>query len=264
MTSSSAYTPVSGEVFGVGQKIEGYNTNWLGFGSSNAKSITISFFVKSSLTGTFGGSVLNSDMLRGYPWTYTISSANTWERKTVTVTGATDGSWNVTNGTGIRVHWSMGAHANRSGTAGQWSSTQYTFHPTGATDVVATNGATLQITGCQVEVGDTATTFEHRSFGEEEDRCMRYYEEGDFSFRASGSIIRYCQAFNTRKRANPTMKVYYDSSKATDGTINSGNSNNSGWSRNPTGRNAFNIEKNTGSNGNGVDFAGHYTAESEL
>ena len=176
MTSSSAHTPLSGEVFGVGQKIEGYNTNWLEFGTSNAKSITISFFVKSSLTGTFGGSVLNNGMTRGFPWTYTISSANTWERKTVTVFGCPDGTWDPFNTTGIRVHWSMGAHANRSDTAGQWSSTTYSFHPTGATDVVATNGATLQITGCQVEVGDTATTYEHRSYGYELERCRRYYQ----------------------------------------------------------------------------------------
>ena len=176
MTSSSAYTPVSGEVFGVGQKIEGYNTNWLEFGTSNAKSITISFFVKSSLTGTFGGSVLNNGMTRGFPWTYTISSANTWERKTVTVVGCPDGTWDPFNTTGIRVHWSMGAHANRSDTAGQWSSTTYSFHPTGATDVVATNGATLQITGCQVEVGDTATTYEHRNYGDELRLCQRYFQ----------------------------------------------------------------------------------------
>ena len=187
MTSSSAHTPLSGEVFGVGQKIEGYNTNWLEFGTSNAKSITISFFVKSSLTGTFGGSVLNHGMTRGFPWTYTISSANTWERKTVTVVGCPDGTWDPFNTTGIRVHWSMGAHANRSDTAGQWSSTTYSFHPTGATDVVATNGATLQITGCQVEVGDTATTFEHRNIGDELLRCKRYYYQETRSGTTGGN-----------------------------------------------------------------------------
>ena len=175
-TSTSAHTPLSGEVFGFSQKIEGYNTNWLEFGTSNAKSITISFFVKSSLTGTFGGSVLNNGMTRGFPFTYTISSANTWEKKTVTVIGCPDGTWDPTDTTGIRVHWSMGAHANRSDTAGQWSSTTYSFHPTGATDVVATNGATLQITGCQVEVGDTATTYEHRNYGDELRLCQRYFQ----------------------------------------------------------------------------------------
>ena len=93
----------------------------------------------------------------------------------------------------------------------------------------------LYLTGLQIEVGSVATPFEHRSFNEELDLCMRYYEEGSFSFRASGNIVRYCQAFNKRKRINPSMAVYYDNNKATDGTINSGNSNNSGWSRSPTG-----------------------------
>ena len=215
MTSSSAHTPLSGEVFGVGQKIEGYNTNWLEFGTSNAKSITISFFVKSSLTGTFGGSVLNNGMTRGFPWTYTISSANTWERKTVTVVGCPDGTWDPFNTTGIRVHWSMGAHANRSDTAGQWSSTTYSFHPTGATDVVATNGATLQITGCQVEVGDTATTYEHRIYAEELTRCQRYYQKsysGDVvgftgtPLANSGSALGIAK-FTTEMRAAPTITL---------------------------------------------------------
>ena len=175
MTSSSAYTPQTNEAFGVGQKIEGHNTNWLGFGASGAKSITISFFVKSSLTGTFSGSVLNENATRGYPWSYTISSADTWERKTITVTGSPDGSWSTSTGTGLWIFWSMGANANRSGTAGQWSTSQYTFAVTGSTAVVATNGATLQITGCQVEEGSVATDFEHRSFGQELALCQRYF-----------------------------------------------------------------------------------------
>tara|TARA_Y100000052_G_scaffold4747_1_gene4265 strand:+ start:4580 stop:5731 length:1152 start_codon:yes stop_codon:yes gene_type:complete len=224
-TSQYAYTPASGEVFGFGQKIEGYNTNWLEFGTANAKSITISFFVKSSLTGTFGGSVLNNDMTRGFPFTYTISSANTWEKKTVTVAGSTDGTWNTTNGTGIRVHWSMGANANRSDTAGQWSSTQYTFHPTGATNVVANNGATLQVTGCQVEEGTTATLYEHRPYAQELSLAQRYFEKsfkqgtapaqnvsagvGYYLLHSQGSQLRSINIyFKVTKRTDPTMTYF--------------------------------------------------------
>tara|TARA_B100000214_G_scaffold364150_1_gene330405 strand:+ start:329 stop:1459 length:1131 start_codon:yes stop_codon:yes gene_type:complete len=177
MSSSSAYSVPADEVYGVGQKIEGFNTNPLMFGSSDAKSITISFFVKSSLTGTFSGSVLNQDMLRGYPWTYTISAANTWEYKTVTVAGSQDGTWLEDNREGIRIFWNMGSGTNRSGNAGQWSTAQYTFGATGATSVVGTNGATLQITGCQVEEGSVATDFEHRSFAQELALCQRYYQQ---------------------------------------------------------------------------------------
>ena len=139
------------------------------------------------MTGTFGGSVLNNGMTRGFPFTYTISSANTWENKTVTVIGCPDGTWDPTNTTGIRVHWSMGAHANRSDTAGQWSSTTFSFHPTGATDVVATNGATLQVTGCQVEEGNTATLFEHRPFQQELALAQRYFT----LINADGSIDNF-------------------------------------------------------------------------
>jgi len=208
MTSSSAYTPQTNEAFGVGQKIEGYNTNWLGFGASGAKSITISFFVKSSLTGTFSGSVLNEDATRGYPWSYTISSADTWERKTITVTGSPDGSWSTSTGTGLWIFWSMGANANRSGTAGQWSTSQYTFAVTGSTAVVATNGATLQITGCQVEEGSVATDFEHRSFGQEFALCERYFEvcEGGLTIYGTSGTYHGVQVnFSTKKRASPTI-----------------------------------------------------------
>ncbi len=240
----------------------------LEWGTSAAKTCTLSFWVKSSVTGThilwfrhYGGTT------HSYYTNYTINSANTWEKKTITLTGYTSGG-NVTgtlSDQGILIEWNLGTSSgNETGTLNEWTTSSDIRAAAGSVYLPEHSGATWYLTGCQFEVGSVMTPFEHRSFGEEEDRCMRYYEEGSFSFRASGSIVRYCQAFNTRKRANPTMKVYYDSSKATDGTINSGNSNNSGWSRNPTGKNAFNIEKNTGSNGNGVDFAGYYTAESEL
>ena len=180
----------------------------VGFWCFWCKSITISFFVKSSLTGTFSGSVLNEDATRGYPWSYTISSADTWERKTITVTGSPDGSWSTSTGTGLWIFWSMGANANRSGTAGQWSTSQYTFAVTGSTAVVATNGATLQITGCQVEEGSVATDFEHRSFGQEFALCERYFEvcEGGLTIYGTSGTYHGVQVnFSTKKRASPTI-----------------------------------------------------------
>ena len=266
ITSLAATTVQSGDYFQFQQGIEGYNINPANFGTPTAKPMVLSFYVKSSLTGTFSVCFSNYTGNKFLAQNYTISSANTWERKTISVPAITTGSWERGNGAGLYIYFTLGAGSGTLRSTGSWIDSNFGRAGTGSTNVVATNGATWQLTGVQLEISSTgvATDFEHRSFGEEEDRCMRYYEEGSFSFRASGSIVRYCQAFNTRKRANPTMKVYYDSSKATDGTINSGNSNNSGWSRGATGKNAFNIEKNTGSNGNGVDFAGYYTAESEL
>jgi len=175
-TSSSAYTVGSGEIFTMKQVIEGYNIADLGWGTSSAKTVTLSFWVYSSLTGTFGGALVNSDSTRSYPYSYTISSANTWEQKTITIAGDTTGTWLTTNGQGINLHFSLGTGSTLSGTAGTWAATGY-YSATGATSVLGTNGATFYITGVQLEVGTQATTFDYRSFGTELILCQRYYQQ---------------------------------------------------------------------------------------
>jgi len=160
------------------QHIEGQDITQLAWGTSSAKTVTLSFYVKSSLTGTFGGALKNSDNSRAYPFTYTISSANTWEYKTITIVGETSGTWLSTNGIGVRVVFSMGSGSDRLGTAGAWS-TNNNDGATGQTQVVETVNATWQITGVQFEIGK-ATPFEHRSFGEELSLCHRYYQEFNF------------------------------------------------------------------------------------
>lgn len=174
VTSSAATTPGSGDGYRVEQVIEGYNIADLGFGTANAKTLTISFWVRSSLTGTFGGALWNVDATRSYPFSYTISSANTWEQKTVTFTGDTTGTWNSTNGQGLVLEFSMGAGSTLLGTAGSWGGTFYTG-VTGQTNVVGTNGATWYVTGVQLEVGSTASAFEVRDYGRELQMCQRYY-----------------------------------------------------------------------------------------
>jgi len=163
----------SGDIYTIRHTIEGYNSAHLDFGTSDAKTVTLSFWVKSSLTGTFGGA-LNNEGTRSYPFTYTISSANTWEQKTITITGDTTGTWGVTNSHGVRITWGLGVGTTYSGTAGSWAGSEY-FSATGATSVIGTASATWYITGVQLEVGETATPFEHRSFGDELARCQRYY-----------------------------------------------------------------------------------------
>jgi hypothetical protein len=174
VTSSSAYTVGISEQFRITQFIEGYNTADLGFGTANAKTVTLSFWVRSSLTGTFGGSLNNSDYTRSYPFSYTISAANTWEQKTITVAGDTSGTWQTTNSTGIAVVFGLGVGSSLSSTAGSWSSNAY-ISVTGATSVVGTNGATFYITGVQLEVGTAATNFDVRSVGTELGLCQRYF-----------------------------------------------------------------------------------------
>jgi len=173
-TSNSAYTLAAGDFFSFYQPIEGYNVADLGFGTANAKTVTLSFWVRSSLTGTFGGSLGNNGSSRCYPYTYTINSANTWEQKSITVAGDTTGTWLTNNGTGLTVSIAFGVGSTYSGTAGSWASANY-LSATGATSVVGTNGATFYITGVQLEVGTTATNFDYRSIGTELALCQRYY-----------------------------------------------------------------------------------------
>ena len=173
-TSLSAYSIVSGDRFVVVQSIEGLNCADLGWGTANAQTVTLSFWVRSSLTGTFGGSLRNSANNRSYPYSYTISSANTWEQKTITIAGDTSGTWLTTNDTGIQVAWSLGAGSTYSGTAGAWAGSNL-LSATGATSVVGTNGATFYITGVQLERNTSATPFERRLYGQELANCQRYF-----------------------------------------------------------------------------------------
>ncbi|CAB4157938.1 hypothetical protein UFOVP678_59, partial [uncultured Caudovirales phage] len=173
-TSLSAYSVTSNDYFTVGQAIEGFNVADLEFGTANAKTITISFWVRSSLTGTFGAGVTNSAFNRSFPFSYTINSANTWEQKSVTIAGDTSGTWLTNNGRGLELDFGIGVGSTNSGTAGSWQS-GWKPSVTGATNIVGTNGATFYITGVQLEVGSTATSFDYRPYGTELALCQRYF-----------------------------------------------------------------------------------------
>jgi hypothetical protein len=171
-TSSSAYSVVSSDWFAIQQVIEGYNIADLEWGTASAATVTLSFWVRSSLTGTFGGSISDGGTY-SYPFTYSIPTANTWTQISVTITGPTAGTWSSTNGVGCFVLFGLGAGATNSGTAGAWASAFYAS-ATGATSVVGTDGATFYITGVQLEKGSTATSFDYRPYGTELALCQRY------------------------------------------------------------------------------------------
>ena len=217
ITSSSAYSISASDSFWFGQRVEGFNTADLGWGTANAQTVTLSFWVRSSLTGTFGGAINNSAFNRSYPFSYTISVANTWEQKTITITGDTSGTWiGATNGIGLTVAFSLGTGSTFSSTAGAWAAGGY-VSVTGATSVVGTNGATFYITGVQLEKGSTATSFDYRPYGTELALCQRYYyrkNAGNSSehiavLQAFGSAGSYGKLLDlpVTMRANATCSV---------------------------------------------------------
>lgn len=174
ITSTSAYSVLSSDFFALNQYIEGFNISDLAFGTASASPVTLSFWVRSSLTGTFGGNIGNSAGNRNYVFSYTISAANTWEQKTVTIPGDTTGTWLTNNGIGFQLGFCIGSGSNFIDTAGVWyGSARYA--PTGQTSIVGTNGATFYITGCQLERGSVATSFDVLPYGTELALCQRYF-----------------------------------------------------------------------------------------
>jgi hypothetical protein len=205
-TVTTSSTPGANALYIIRQVIEGYNCADLAWGTSDAKTITFSFYVRSSVTGTFAGVLKNQPENRSYAFTYTINSADTWEKKSVTIAGDTSGTWLTTNGSGMNVYFSIGAGSSRVGTPGSWGNTNL-YGATGQTNLIETNGATFYITGVQLEVGSVATEFERRPFGTELQLCQRYYEYGKSwaGPRYSDSAALMYGAFKATKRAIPTM-----------------------------------------------------------
>jgi hypothetical protein len=209
LQTASSVSIGAGDYFMVNQLIEGFNTADLQWGTANAKTVTLSFQVYSSLTGTFGGVVTNSALNRSYPFTYTISSANTWTSISITIAGDTTGTWiGATNGCGIRIMWGLGVGSTYSGTAGAWAGATY-FSATSAVSVVGTASATFYITGVQLEKGSTATSFDYRPYGTELVLCERYYQlaEGFGGTAFGGGFIGSAIQFKTEMRTSPSTSA---------------------------------------------------------
>jgi hypothetical protein len=174
LTVASAVTVGSSDFFAIGQRIEGLNLYDIGFGTAACKTTSLSFQVRSSLTGTFGGALTNAAGDASYAFTYTISAANTWTSISIAVPAVTTGTWVTDNSACLQVWFGLGVGSTYNGTAGSWVNGN-NFSATGATSVVATAGATFLVTGVQLEVGSTATSFDYRPYGTELALCQRYF-----------------------------------------------------------------------------------------
>ena len=274
-TDSSLTTTQFGRIV---QRIEGFNTADLGWGTANAQTVTLSFWVRSSITGTFSGTFVNNDNNRVYAFTYTISSANTFEYKTINIAGDTSGTWATNNSTGIELNLSIGAGPDRSVTAGSWG-TSLAYAATGQTNLFATNGATFYITGVQLEAGTTASPFEYRQYGTELQLCQRYYQKSyniDVSVgtnTASGS--KTTRIYNTdpflpqmetrlmvSMRASPTITWY--TTGGTAGSVNVSGGTNTINTQYDTGTNSTGWIYVNGSVASGNQIQAQYTSSAEL
>lgn len=278
-TSSSSYSITTSDQFAITQNIEGLNITDLAWGTSSAQSVTLSFWTRSSLTGTFGGALQNSAANRSYPFSYVINTANTWEYKTITIPGDTAGTWLTNNGIGIRIWIGLGMGSTSSGSAGTWASANYQSS-TGATSVVGTSGATFYITGVQLESGSYATPFERRLFNMELLMCQRYYAKSFLQGTApasnvgttAGALIYSTQAASTQY---VTAQTNLPITLRTAPTITTYNpfSTGSGWSASGTGSytasvysygdSSIALRNDTVVSSSGANMSIHWTASAE-
>jgi len=273
----------SADYYSFQQNIEGLNIVQTGYGTSDAKFLSLSFHVRSSITGTYSVACYNGDGSRGYLNTFTISSADTWTEVNLTWEGDTGGTWNKDNTREMIIRFDLGGGSSGHGTANQWT-TSGSFaanRTSGSVDWIANNGATFYITGIQLEIGQKATPFEHRSFGDELARCQRYFEKqgagpdettSDFNFKSMpvkvGHVNNYVQGsqFAVAKRADPTVVIYsrnVNSGKVSAFATGSDEGNN--WSTNAQGKTGFHaVTRDAGTHTVGAGFEYGFTADAEL
>ena len=205
-TSLAATTPAANDAYGVRQIIEGSNIVNLSWGSASAKTVTLSFWVRSSITGTYALALFNGSNTRSYVETYTINSADTFEYKTITIDGDTAGTWLTTNGRGIDLWWDLGSGSDFNTTAGSWGG-GLDVRTSGSSNWIGTSGATFYITGVQLEVGTTASDFEFLPFDVNLARCQRYYWQSGLSTANHGAGFAISTGGSTYVRAQVSLPV---------------------------------------------------------
>jgi hypothetical protein len=219
ITVASAYTPTTGQNFNLTQYLEGFNVADLDFGKATAKTVTASFWIRSSLTGIFGGTLGNGLGSRSYVFSFTINSSNTWEYKTITIPGDTSGTWNTDNNTGMSFTIALGNHSGYLNTPNSaWVAGDYRG-PTSQVNLVSNAGATMYVTGVQLEKGSAASAFEYRQFGQELVLCQRYFQIATrgtqgANYSADTGVMPFY--FPVQMRANPSAGFLTGSTASID------------------------------------------------
>jgi hypothetical protein len=250
--------------------------------------VTLSFWVRSSVIGTFPVTFLNEDATRTFGAQYTISAANTWEYKSIAVSGLINGTWLTNNGLGIRVVFGLGGGTNRTASLGYQTTTGSVItNVTGSTQLIATSGATWNITGVQLEEGTAASPFENRLYGAELALCQRYFETsfigavsvsntdnagiqvfgGSSGATTTALLGQALVAFRVSKRSPATITVFdaaipRNSGKVSRYQLGISNDNNQNATLSDNGIVGFNLYSSGTSNSSGFIF--HYSASAEL
>ena len=204
LTNGTAATPGASDVNIIQQRIEGYNVADLNFGSSTAATVTVSCWVRSSVTGTYGFGLTNSAQNRSYVSTYSIASANTWQQVNITIAGDQAGTWLTNNGVGLMATWDLGSGSSINTTAGAWAAGQY-FRTSGCVTWINNSSATFYITGVQLEVGTKATPYEMQIYSDQLAQCQRYYFASGGSYYAITLGTYAGGSFPVVMRTAPTM-----------------------------------------------------------
>jgi hypothetical protein len=191
-TVTTGAAVASGSYFSIQQFMEGYNTADFALGTASASQFTLSFWVRSSVTGTFGVGFRNSAFDLSYWTTYTVSTANTWEQKSVTIAAPTSGTFGTGNSYGLNAIFSLGCGSTNKATSNNSWNAGGKLGAIGETDLIATTGATFYITGVQLEKGATATSFDYRSYGTELALCQRYFAKNQ---QISGSYAQFAVGY---------------------------------------------------------------------
>ena len=254
-------------------RCEGNNVSHLNWGTSAAETVTLSFYVRSSITGTHGGAIGNGSDNRNYPFTYTISSADTWERKTITISGDQTGTWATGTGRSLQIVWGLGVGSTFSGSAGAWASGDINSATGATTGVLGTLNATWYLTGVQLEVGTVATPFEHRSVGQELALCQRYYYKKErlsypaasIGHASAGTNLTVNVDFPVTMRSTPTL-VIYDREGTSNSIINVGNNTLVGFTPSQVWWTEYGIASFTGTNSlsTSTQYGFNFTADIEL